>query len=295
MKAVRILIASRSDRDLDHERRLMWGDYWVKYELAREFSSKGFAVVDKDPEVILHLFGSPPKARFPDHTLNIVWLYSHPDLVTPENLKQFRRIYCASQDFIPRLVEMGYENVELMLPSTSKRPLSLPPRHDIVFLGNARASRRDGRAIVRDMGDTPYDFKVWGNLWEKILPRKYYGGRYWDYRTLEHLYASARITLTDHHPDMAREGFVSNKVFDVLASGGFVVSDKNRGISSIFGDAVPQYESPEDLKQLLEHFLANPAERQRLMLMGRKIALANTYSDRVLEFSKCLVEETWDG
>ncbi|MBW2066575.1 MAG: glycosyltransferase family 1 protein, partial [Deltaproteobacteria bacterium] len=289
MKGVRILIQSRSDRDLDPERRLMWGDHWVKYELAREFSRKGSTVVDKDPDVILHLFGSPPKATLPDHTLNIVWLYSHPDLVTPENLKQFRKIYCASQDFIPKLAQMGYENVELMLPSTSKRPLSLPPRYDIVFLGNARASRRDGRSIVRDMGGTPYDFKVWGNLWEKILPRKYYGGRYWDYRTLEHLYASARITLTDHHPDMARQGFVSNKVFDVLASGGFVISDENHGISNIFGDAVPQYESPEHLKQLVEHFLEHPDERQRPMLRGRKIALANTYSDRVLQFSKWLL------
>ena len=70
--------------------------------------------------------------------------------------------------------------------------------------------------MVHDMDTTLHDFKVWGNLWEHILPGKYYGGRYWDYRRLGALYASARITLTDHHPDMAREGFVSNKIFDIL-------------------------------------------------------------------------------
>ena len=104
----------------------------------------------------------------------------------------------------------------------------------MIFLGNARESRPDGRAIVGDMIRTGLDFKVWGNLWESILPPKNYGGRYWDYERLEELYASAKITLNDHHPDMEREGFVSNKVFDILASGGFVISGKNKGLAPIF-------------------------------------------------------------
>jgi spore maturation protein CgeB/predicted SAM-dependent methyltransferase len=133
------------------------------------------------------------------------------------------------------------------------------------------------------MGQTPYDFKVWGNLWEHILPRKYYGGRYWDYRRLDELYACARITLTDHHPDMAREGFVSNKIFDILASGGFAISDRNAGLDKIFGKAVPQYESPDHLKELVEFYLSHPDERERLMLAGREIALGNTYRDRAIQ------------
>jgi len=268
----------------------MWGDHWVKAELAREFSRLGFSLVEQDADVVLHLFGSPPKEPLPDSTYNLVWLYSHPDLVTPESLKQFHRIFCSSHYFLPKLKAMGYENVEVMIPSTSKKPLISPHRHDILFLGNARTSRPDGRSIVRDVGETPYDFKVWGNLWESMLPPKYYGGRYWDYEKLGHLYASSRITLTDHHPDMAREGFVSNKVFDVLASGGFVISDRNPGLSRIFGDAVPQYDSPQHLKSLLDHFLAHPEERGHLMLKGRKIALENTYRHRVLRFSKWILQ-----
>lgn len=291
MKGIKILIQSRSDRDPDPKRRLMWGDHWVKYELGREFSMMGFTMVDRDPDVVLHLFGSPPKGPLPDHTYNMVWLYSHPELVTHENLREFNRIFCASRLFLSKLKAMGYENVEVMVPSTSKKPLALPARHEIVFLGNARASRPDGRSIVQDMGQTPHDFKVWGNLWERIVPPRYYGGRYWDYRRLEQLYASARITLTDHHPDMAREGFVSNKVFDILASGGFVISDKNPGLNEIFGDTVPQYESPEHLRHLVEYFLTRSKERQKLMLGGRKIALANTYGDRVLQFSRCLLKK----
>ena len=135
---------------------------------------------------------------------------------------------------------------------------------------------------------TGLDFKVWGNLWESILPKKYYGGRYWEYGRLEELYASAKITLNDHHPDMEREGFVSNKVFDILASGGFVISGKNRGLAPIFNDSVPEYESAEHLKELVEYYLDNPEKRQCLMGKGLKIAKTHTYAERAIQFAKGL-------
>jgi spore maturation protein CgeB/predicted SAM-dependent methyltransferase len=282
---VKISIRSRSDNEPDPSTRLLWGDHWVKYELGREFRRLGFSLVKKNPDVTIHLFGSPVDV-LPEHTYNIVWLYSHPDMVTAGNLRQFDKIFCASPDFTPKLQTMGYINVETVIPSTSKRPSKVPIKHDIIFVGNARSRRPDGRSVVRDIGETPYDFTVWGNLWEHIVPRKYYGGRYWDYRQLDKLYASARITLTDHHPDMAREGFVSNKIFDILASGGFAISDRNVGLENIFGNAVPQYESAEHLQELVEFYLNYPEERKRLMLKGRQIALANTYRDRALQFAR---------
>jgi spore maturation protein CgeB len=282
---VKIFIQSRSDNDPDVSTRLLWGDHWVKHELGREFRRLGLSLGKKNPDVIVHLFGSPVNV-LPDHTYNMVWVYSHPDMVTAENLRQFDKIFCASPDFTLKLQAMGYVNVENMIPSTSKRPSKVPIKHDIIFVGNARSRRPEGRSVVRDMGQTPYDFKVWGNLWEHILSRKYYGGRYWDYRRLDELYACARITLTDHHPDMAREGFVSNKIFDILASGGFVISDRNAGLDKIFGKAVPQYESTGHLQELVEFYLTNPDERERLMLKGREIALENTYRDRAIQFAQ---------
>ena len=279
-----IMIKARSDTDPE---RRMWGDHWVKYELGKEFAGLGLSLVEKDPDVILHLFGSPVKnPPLPEHTYNLVWLYSHPDLVTPHNLKQFDRIYCASQDFMPKLQAMGYSNVEAMIPSTSKKPLTVPIQHDIIFLGNARSSRPDGRSVVGDLQKTSFDFKVWGNLWEDLIPKKHYGGKYWDYNELNKLYASARITMNDHHPDMAREGFVSNKVFDILASGGFAISDKNIGIERIFGQSVPQYDSAEELQELLTFYLNNPKEREKRMVVGRRIALTNTYRDRAIQVAR---------
>jgi len=214
----------------------------------------------------------------------MVWLYSHPDLVDPDNLNGFDRIFCASADFAPTLRAMGYENVEIMYACTSKRPVGAPVSRDVIFLGNARGRRSDGRSIVGHVGHPDFDFKVWGHRWEAILPAKYYGGPYWPYQKLEELYASARITLNDHHPDMAREGFVSNKVFDILASGGFVISDGNTGLQRLFGEAVPQYESPGHLLDLIQYYLNHPRRRDRLRRQGRAIALKHTYRDRAIRF-----------
>ncbi len=287
-RTITVGVHTRSDREPDPKMRLLWGDHWVRQELEKELSGLGFDQGRNNPDINIHLFGSPAK-DFDEHALNMVWLYSHPDMVTIENLRQFDYIFCASSHFLPKLSAMGYLNVELMPACTSKTPVQAPIEHDMIFLGNARESRPDGRAIVGDMIRTGLDFKVWGNLWESILPKKNYGGRYWDYGRLEELYASAKITLTDHHPDMEREGFVSNKVFDILASGGFVISGKNKGLAPLFEDSVPEYESSEHLKEVVKYYLDNPEERQRLMAKGLKIARTHIYSERAIQFTKELV------
>jgi|GEM_PF-4028107 len=274
-------IISPSDLDPDETRRPMWGDYWVKFELAEEFRRLGLVVTEQKPDVVIYLFGVPPE-NLPEDTYNIAWVYSHPDLITDRNLRRFDQIFSLSPGFSRKLEAMGYERVETMIGATSKRPLQVPIRHDMVFVGNSRG--QDGRQVVWDIGPTPYDFKVWGEGWNHLLPGKYYGGRFWDYRRLDELYASARISINDHHPDMAREGFVAVKIFDILASGGFAISDVNAGIYDIFGETVPQYRSPEHLKALLERFINQPEERRRLMMKGRKIALTHTYEKRARQF-----------
>jgi spore maturation protein CgeB len=187
---------------------------------------------------------------------------------------------------------MGYQNVESMPACTSKQPLDLPIEYDVVFVGNARTRRADGRSVVSDMGQTEFNFKVWGHLWDNLLPKKYYGGKYWDYQDLQKLYASSLITLNDHHHDMAREGFVSNKIFDILASGGFALSQYNAGIEGIFEDSVPQYESAEQLQDLVKFYMHSIKERRRLMLKGRRIALSHTYQKRAIQMTKDFLSAT---
>jgi len=120
------------------------------------------------------------------------------------------------------------------------------------------------------------------------LPSRYIGGRYFDNQKLNELYASSLICINDHHPDMLQEGMVAVKIFDILASGSFAISDRNPGIDDIFGDAVPQYESPQHLRELLDFYIAHPEERLKLMEKGRKIALSHTYEKRTEQFANAV-------
>ncbi|HOO46869.1 MAG TPA: tetratricopeptide repeat protein, partial [Deltaproteobacteria bacterium] len=266
----RVQIISPSDSDQDPHRRKLWGDYWLKQDLAAELEQHGMAVVENDPDVIIAFIGVPLK-ELPRNAYKIAWVYSHPDMITSANLRQYDKIFCMSPLFIPKLEAMGYRDVELLIGATSKQPLDRQIEYDIVFVGNSRGSQ--GRQIVTDIGETPYNFKVWGNDWDNVLSEKYFAGRYFANEKLQELYATALISITDHHPDMAREGFLSNKIFDILASGGFAISDENACIQEIFGDTVPQYQSPEHLGELFDVFINNPEKRSDLMARGREIAL----------------------
>jgi spore maturation protein CgeB len=54
---------------------------------------------------------------------------------------------------------------------------------------------------------------------------------------------------------MAREGFLSNRLFDAVASGAAVVSDPAAGLTEVFSDCVSMYHSAEELPAVLERSL----------------------------------------
>jgi spore maturation protein CgeB len=58
------------------------------------------------------------------------------------------------------------------------------------------------------------------------------------------------VVLNDHWEDMRREGFISNRVFDALACGASVVSDRVSGIEDLAPGLV-HTTGPDDGWQLL--------------------------------------------
>lgn len=273
----RIQIISFSDFETNEERRLRWGDYWVKWELQKEFEKLGHIVVDKDPDIFLHLFGVPIKG-LPEAAYKIIWIHSHPDMVSPEILRQYDQIYCLSPPFLRKIGEWGFK-AELLVGGTAKTPLKRELNYDIVFVGNAKGP--SGRKIIRDLGKTSYELKVWGEGWENILPPENYGGLYYENERLPELYASSRIVLNDHHEDMRKEGFLNPRILDVFASGGFVISDDIKGLEDLFGEALITYKNAEELKDLINFYIEHPGERERIIKKGQAVALQFTFSRMV--------------
>jgi spore maturation protein CgeB len=105
-------------------------------------------------------------------------------------------------------------------------------------------------------------------------------GEYVPYHELPEVYGGAVISLNDHYPAMSQDGIISPRVYDILAAGGFCISDQNPGLTEVFGDAVPQYRSRQELRGLVRYFLDHPDKRLPLMAAGRTIAAAATWSNR---------------
>ena len=281
-KQYRIQIVSFSDLETDTKRKLRWGDYWVKKELEKEFQKSGNQIVNKNPDIILHMFGVPVTG-FPQTAYKILWIHSHPDLISPDILGQYDKIYCLSPVFLKKIKNWGFE-AELLVGGTAKTPVNHNKSdylYDIVFVGNAKGP--SGRKIIRDLGSTPYKFRVWGEGWKDILPPENYGGIYYENERLSELYASSKIVLNDHHEDMRREGFLNPRILDVFASGGFVISDNIQGIDELLGDALVTYKNANELKKLINFYINHPKEREKIIRKGQATTMRFTFSRMALK------------
>ncbi len=246
----------------------VWGDYWLKKNLAKEFIRMNWPVVESAPRIRLHLFGEPA-ANITSDTYNILWIHSHPDWITRDTLSKYQKIFCISEPFIGKIKAMGFDAEFLMLP-TGFTPLKREKKYDLVFVGNTKQGSK--RKIIRDIGSPRYSLKIWGWGWKGIIPDEWYGGEYYENERLNELYASSKIVLNDHHDDMGREGFINPRILDVLASGGFVISDRVKGIGELLENSVPVYDSPEELRGLVEKHMNDSSAREHLAGKGQEIA-----------------------
>jgi predicted SAM-dependent methyltransferase len=280
LKRLPIAIISASDLlEKDPARKLRWGDHWFGKELAEALSTEGAVISGKEPKVLIHLHGIPIN-KVEEPTYNIIWIHSHPDMITPQSLSLYDHIFCLSPQFLEKIRAMEREG-ELLIGGTAKQP---PPgvdelSHDIVFVANGKQGQ--GRRIIHDLislGNRWIDLlEVWGEGWEGILPEKCIRGIYFDNQKLSDLYASSRVVLNDHHEDMRREGFLNPRILDVMASGGVVISDSLPNAKEIFGEALLTYTSPVELDQILHRLFADNHHREKIKKLGLEAAAAYSF------------------
>jgi spore maturation protein CgeB len=80
---------------------------------------------------------------------------------------------------------------------------------------------------------------------------------------------------------MREKGFISNRIFDALASGAVVVSDRVAGLEEMFGDLVPTYSDAEELQDIVESLLKDDERRLEIsQSASRLVASKHTFSHR---------------
>jgi spore maturation protein CgeB/GT2 family glycosyltransferase len=274
--------------------RETWGDWHFALGIKRALEARGhFARIDLLPDwelpitfgddVALVLRGLSQFTPSPA-MVNIAWLISHPEDVAATELKQYDHVFVASESYSRHLEPTLGEKVSPLLQCTDERlffpdvdpELAVP---EVIFVGNSRKQRRP---VVADALAAGVDFGVFGADWEGMVPSDTWRSPHIPNDRLRHYYSGAAVVLNDHWPDMAQQGFVSNRIFDAGACGATIVSDGVNGLNELFDDLVTVYRGADDLGAKVRAAVEDPEERRaRGARLAHLIAHRHTFAHRV--------------
>jgi hypothetical protein len=167
----------------------------------------------------------------------------------------------------------------------------LPPvkAHDVVFLGNAYTPRRKalGEALRAVQG---LDVGLYGFGWS--FPS---GNTLYQFDVGAALYQHAKIAIGDNqYPD--ERGFVSNRFFEALAAGAFLLHQRVNGLEAltglIAGVHYAEWIDADDLQRQIRHWLKprQEAKRREIAAEGQRFVREHhSFDARVRELFEVLL------
>jgi GT2 family glycosyltransferase len=281
-----------------------WGDTHFARQLADALRALGQQVViDHRPgfdrpsgrfdDVVVVLRGLAPYR--PQYTqVNLGWLISHPDMLRRDEASSYDRLFAASVRWADEISGAWGIRVDPLLQATDPR-LFHPDRarpdtgHPVLFVGS---SRRKVRPMVRDAIDAGLPLAVFGREWEGLVPDGYVKAEYLPNEEVGAAYRAAGIVLNDHWDDMRLAGFLSNRLFDAVASGGRVITDDVVGLGDLFGRSVQVARDRTDLVRLasganLDEVFGDDNERRSV---AARIHAEHSFDARARELLATAVE-----
>ena len=264
-----------------------WGDTHLARGLMRAFRRLGHEATElivsdwrgaraSSCDVVIHLRGLTrrPIAR---GQWNLLWIISHPDRLEPGECDDYDLVASASQRHAEQLSKELGRQVQFLPQATDADTFKIgPPDVDyeasVLYVGNARwPNRRAPRWLMRNRRP----FHLYGKNWDDFPEAEFVRRDYIPNQELAAAYRSAKVVVADHHGSMRTNGFVANRLFDILASGGVVLSDDVSGLSELFGDLIPTYADARELESQLRILLGDAALRRRLAAEGRQVVLSD--------------------
>jgi hypothetical protein len=269
-----------------------WGDWHLAQALAASLRRAGQEVrvqtadqadelASRSCDVHVALRGLHPVRRTPGQQ-HLLWIISHPEAIEDHELDAADLVLVASRRFADHLRSRTDTPVEVLLQATDHhrfhpRPIDPTHRHDVTIVAKTRDVVRPVVADALAAGMRPH---IYGAGWREVVDPALVVADHVDNDILPVVYSSAGVVLNDHWRTMRAWGFVSNRVFDVLACGTPVISDPVDGMEELFEGAVLEYRTPEDLRCLVDEVLADPDAARHRAENGRKAILANHTFDR---------------
>ena len=115
-------------------------------------------------------------------------------------------------------------------------------------------------------------------------------------QTASMLYRRAKIGLnlfrssetfgqTAAHSGVRSES-MNPRCYELAACGAFFLSERRDEVADVFGDAVPMFEGPAELAQLIRYFLDHPDERQAKAAMLPQLVHQHSYVNRARQVAE---------
>lgn len=277
------------------EEKAAWGDFHFAESLAASIEKlghsaridfrdqwHGHSIASEDLVIVLRgLIPYAPRAG----QMAFLWNISHPDQVGFDEYDRYTRVYAASGSHAALLEHIVRPPVVPMLQATDPErfhPIDPPPSApDIVFVGNSRGVDRDIVNWAVEVGRPPV---IYGDGWDGRVPADLVKASNIDNRAVGALYAGAGAVLNDHWPSMRAFGLLSNRLFDVVGSGGRAISDPVPSMASVFGDAVRQVSGPAELKAAVDDLLARPRSDPAARLAADYVHAEHSFDARARTF-----------
>jgi spore maturation protein CgeB len=250
---------------------LMLGGERIQRETVEHLSRCGIATI---------LWTVDPPARF-DPVLRSSVAYDH--------------IFCQGTEAIEILENAGIKGPRWLpmacdpaihFPETLTERERVEYGHDVVFVGSYYPVRE---ALFEGLAGL--DFAIWGPGWERLRKSSplcaCVKGTHTKPSAWKKIYSASRIVLATHYHDPQRRFPVhqaSPRVFEAMACGAFVITDRQRDVLALFrdGEHLVTAEGKASLREKVEYALSRPAERERIAAAGRQEVLArHTYAHRL--------------
>ena len=277
-----------------------WGELFFSKAIKKSFEKYGFKVIiqareewynKEEFDIALVLRGELDYN--PNHSkINIMWNLSHPTFISIEEYEKYDYVFISSKKYADKIKSKANTNVNSLLQCTDP-DLFYPEKdenisEEILFVGVTRGVYRD---IIKDILKTNHDVAIYGRGWEEFIDEKYVKGYFISNDRLHKYYSSCKILLNDHWKEMRDEDFPSNRLFDALACGTFVISDKIPSADTLFEGCIVTYEDVDDLNEKINYYLTHEDERVKIAKKGQKIVLENhTFDNRIIKIMSILKE-----
>lgn len=274
-----------------------WGDYHFALGLKRALTRLGHTVrIDclnrwegdhcLGDDVVIVLRGLSQYEPKP-HQVNLMWNISHPDAVSKAEYELYDHVFVASERYAKELSAMLEVPVSPLLQCTDPEifnpdvePLLECPGY--LFVGNSRNVYRE---VVKYCIELDVPIEIHGTRWEGFVPGRLIKSTNIPNKFLGRYYKSSNVILNDHWRNMRDNGFISNRLFDALATGACVITDYVEGMQEIFGLGILTFASRDDFRRAIES-LSEGSALVRSKETAQQILRHHTFDQRASEILK---------